>query len=87
MCYSHARYISNCFSFKIIRDQKKKNGNYEYGAWFYTAAKKRGGFRQEDEWWFVQSGEITKTLSEPQVEMISSNRSLYYFDDFLDDKK
>ena len=41
-----------------------KNKNYEYGAWFYTAAKKRGALRQEDEWCFVQSGEITKKLSE-----------------------
>ena len=60
---------------------------YEYGAQFNTAAKKRGAFRPADEWWFVQSVEITRKLMDPHVEKFSSNRSLYYFDDFTEEKR
>ena len=66
---------------KIIGDRKRKSGNYEYGARFYTPAKKRGAYTHADEWWFIQNAEIKKTLDSPRIECVSANRSYFYFDD------
>ena len=64
----------------------KKSGSYEYGCRFYTPAKKRGAYKLEDQWWFVQNGEIKRKLNDPRIEKVTANRSLYYFDDFEEPK-
>ena len=72
---------------KIIDDRKKKSGIYEYGARFYTPAKKRGAYTIADEWWFIQDNEIKRKLTNPRIEKVSVNRSFYYFDDYDPEKK
>ena len=71
--------------FKIIGDRKKKDGTYEYGAGFYSAAKKCNVYRIADEGVVHAGGEILwKNLGQPRIEKISVNRSYYYFDDYTE---
>ena len=64
----------------------KKSGSYEYCCHFYTPAKKRGAYKLEDQWCFVQNDEIKRKLNDPRIEKVMANHSLYYFDDFEEPK-
>ena len=53
-----------------------------------TLLQRRGGaYKLEDQWWFVQNGEIKRKLNDPRIENVTANSSLYYFDDFEEPKK
>ena len=83
---THKLNTINDFWLQIIGDRRKKSGSYEYGCHFYTPAKKRGAYKLEDQWWFVQNGEIKRKLNDPRIEKVTANRSLYYFDDIEEPK-
>ena len=83
---THKLNTINDFWLQIIGDRRKKSGSYEYGCRFYTPAKKRGAYKLEDQWWFVQNGKIKRKLNDPRIEKVTANRSLYYFDDIEEPK-
>ena len=82
----HKLNTINDFWLQIIGDRRKKSGSYEYDCRFYTPAKKRGACKLEDQWWFVQNGEIKRKLNDPRIEKVTANHSLYYFDDIEEPK-
>ena len=69
--------------FEIIGDHKRKSGKYELGGRFYTpGTHNKNAYKEETEnWWFVQTKEISRSLNAPRVEHISTNRTVFYFDD------
>ena len=69
--------------FQIIGDHKRKSGKFEWGGRFYTpGTRNKNAYKKETEnWWFVQMKEISRSLSTQRVERISTNRTVFYFDD------
>ena len=68
--------------FQIIVNHKRKSGKFELGGRFYSpGTRNKNAYKEETEnWWFVQTKEISRSLNTPRVERISVNRTVFYFD-------
>ena len=68
---------------QIIGNHKRKSCKFELGGRFYTTGtRNKNAYKEETEnWWFVQMKEISRSLNASRVEHISTNKTVFYFDD------
>ena len=63
------------FLFKVIGDHwKKRNGEnvYEVGVYLYTrGTRNKSAYKKEEEWWLMESSDITRTLDQPTPEKVT----------------